>query len=163
MSIKSCIYEGEVRHRRFSPVRHEFRNRLFLMYVDLEELPTLFRHRLLWSTGRPNVASFRRGDHLGPADQPLADAVRELVTVRTGHRPTGAIRLLTHFRYFGFAMNPISLYYCFGDEEQVEAVVAEVTNTPWGEQHCYVLDVRNQRAPAICVEEATSGARWRLD
>ena len=149
MSIKSCIYEGEVRHRRFAPVNHEFRNRLFLMYVDLEELPTLFHRRWLWSTNRLNLAWFRRSDHLGPADQPLADSVRDLVASRTGHRPTGPIRLLTHFRYFGFAMNPISLYYCFNADEQVESVVAEVTNTPWGEQHSYVLDVRNQHAGTI--------------
>jgi DUF1365 family protein len=105
MSIKRCIYEGEVRHRRFAPVNHEFRNRLFLMYVDLDELPTLFRHRWLWSANRPNLVWFRRGDHLGPADQPLADTVRDLVAARTGHRPTGPIRLLTHFRHFGFHNN----------------------------------------------------------
>jgi uncharacterized protein len=149
MSIKSCIYEGKVRHRRFAPVNHEFCNRLFMMYVDLEELPTLFRRRWLWSTNRLNLACFRRSDHLGPADQPLVDSVRTLVEARTGHRPTGPIRLLTHFRYFGFAMNPISLYYCFNPEEQVEAVVAEVTNTPWGEQHTYVLDLREQYKGAI--------------
>lgn len=152
MSIRSCIYEGEVWHRRFVAVNHEFRYRLFLMYVDLDELPTLFRHRWLWSAGRANLAWFRRGDHLGPADQPLADSVRDLVAARTGHWPAGPIRLLTHFRYFGFAMNPISLYYCFNADERVEAVVAEVTNTPWGEQHCYVLDVQNQQGSAICGE-----------
>ncbi len=149
MSIQSCIYEGEVWHRRFAPVRHAFRNRLFLLYVDLDELPTLFRHRWLWSANRPNLAWFCRGDHLGPADQPLAESVRDLVGARTGQRPAGPIRLLTHFRYFGFAMNPISLYYCFDVDEQVESVVAEVTNTPWGEQHCYVLDVPTQQGRTI--------------
>jgi DUF1365 family protein len=149
MSLHSCIYEGEVRHRRFAPVRHAFRNRLFLLYVDLDELPTLFRHRWLWSANRPNLAWFRRGDHFGPTDQPLTNSVRDLVGARTGQRPAGPIRLLTHFRYFGFAMNPISLYYCFDAEEQVESVVAEVTNTPWGEQHCYVLDARTQQGRTI--------------
>jgi DUF1365 family protein len=144
MSIKSCIYEGEVWHRRFAPVQHEFRYRLFLMYVDLEEMPALFRRRWLWSTDRINLAWFRRSDHLGPADQPLADSVRDLVAARTGQRPIGPIRLLTHFRYLGIAMNPISLYYCFDASEQIQSVVAEVTNTPWGEQHCYVLDARTQ-------------------
>jgi DUF1365 family protein len=149
MSIQSCIYEGEVRHRRFAPTEHEFRYGLFLMYVDLDELPALFLHRWLWSSDRLNLAWFRRGDHLGPIDQPLADSVRNLVAVRTGQRPCGPIRLLTHFRYFGFAMNPISMYYCFNDDEQVESVIAEVTNTPWGEQHCYVLDARTERGSTI--------------
>lgn len=140
MNIASCLYEGEVRHRRFDVVPHEFRFRLFLMYVDLEGLPELFRGRWLWSAHRPNVAWFRRGDHLGPADLSLDEAVRRLVQSRTGRRPSGPIRLLTHFRYFGLLINPISLYYCFGSRGELEAVVADVTNTPWGERHCYVLD-----------------------
>ncbi len=143
MSGQSCIYEGEVRHRRFTPVTHEFRYPLFLLYVDLDELSGLFNGRWLWSSNRPNLAWFRRRDHFGKADQPLADSIRDLVAARGLSRPNGPIRLLTHFRYFGFAMNPISLYYCFDCHEQVEFVVAEVNNTPWGEQHCYVLDVRS--------------------
>lgn len=144
MTIQSCIYEGEVRHRRSVPATHQFGYRLFLLYVDLEELPALFLGRWLWSTNKPNLAWFRRGDHLGATEQPLADAVRDLVSARIGIRPTGPIRLLTHFRYFGFAMNPISLYYCFDDHQRVEFVVVEVNNTPWGEQHCYVLDARSE-------------------
>lgn len=154
MSIKSCIYEGVVRHRRFLPVPHVFQYQLFLMYVDLDELPRLFRGRWLWSADRPNLSWFRRGDHLGSNDQPLAEAVRDLVALRLGRRPNGPIRLLTHFRYCGFVMNPISLYYCFDRDEQIEAVVAEVTNTPWGEQFCYVLDAGNQRSQTVCYKLA---------
>jgi len=41
-------------------------------------------------------------------------------------------------------MNPVSFYYCFSQSgDRVEAVVAEVTNTPWRERHCYVLDLRD--------------------
>lgn len=146
MSLQSAIFEGDVRHRRFGLVRHEFGYRLFLMYVDLDELPTLFRGRWLWSAGGPNLAWFRRGDHLGAEDTSLAESVRNLVARHTGQRPSGPIRLLTHFRYAGFAMNPISLYYCFDATDRLEFVVAEVNNTPWGEQHCYVLDVRSQHS-----------------
>jgi len=152
MNGRSSIYEGTVRHRRFAPVRHEFRYRLFMLFVDLEELPTLFQRRWLWSAARPNVAWFRRGDYLGPADMPLADAVRDHVASVAGQRPSGPIRLLTHFRYFGFAANPISLYYCYDSLERLEFVVAEVTNTPWGERHYYVLDARDGRRQVFCAE-----------
>lgn len=156
MTLHSCIYEGDVHHRRLAPVHHEFRYRLFMLYVDLAELPTLFRNRWLWSADRPNVAWFRRGDHLGRPQQPLASAVRELVAARTGVRPEGPIRLLTHFRYFGIEMNPISLYYCFDNREQVDFVVAEVNNTPWAETHCYVLDARTCRAPGAALALQTT-------
>jgi hypothetical protein len=114
-----------------------------MVYVDLAELGPLFGRRGLWSTQWPAIARFRRADHFGPADQPLDEAVRELVESRLGWRPQGPIRLLTHFRYLGFEMNPVSLYYCFNArDERVQAVVAEVNNTPWDEQHCYVLDLQ---------------------
>jgi DUF1365 family protein len=71
---------------------------------------------------------------------PLDSAVRDLVASRTGTRPDGPIRLLTHLRYFGHCFNPVSFYYCFDAAgTRVETIVAEVNNTPWGEQHCYVL------------------------
>lgn len=139
--MHSCLYVGQVRHRRFAPRAHAFRYRLFQVYLDLDELDTVFRGRWLWSTRHANLAWFRRKDHLGPVNQSLSDSVRDLVETETGRRPTGPIRLLTHLRYFGYAMNPVSFYYCFDAAgENVDTVVAEVNNTPWGERHCYVLD-----------------------
>lgn len=138
--MESCIYEGRVRHRRLRPVEHAFDFPLFMLYLDLEELPRLFDGSWLWSASRPAFARFRRSDHLGDPNLPLEDCVRDLVELRTGRRPEGPIRLLTHLRYAGVAMNPISLYYCFDiSRGRVEAIVAEVNNTPWGERHCYVI------------------------
>ncbi len=140
MTRHSRIYEGWVRHRRFAPRSHAFRYRVFMMYLDLAELGELFRGRWLWSVDRANVASFRRGDHLGDPGVPLDDAVRDLVAEQTGRRPSGRVALLTHLRYFGYCMNPVSFYYCFdANNDRVETIVAEVHNTPWGERHCYVL------------------------
>jgi uncharacterized protein len=133
----SCIYEGTIRHRRTEP-RREFRHRLALFYLDLDELPLLLGGRLVAT--RPGVLRFRRHDYLGPATVPLVDAVRDAVREETGFLPRGPIRLLTQLRSFGYCFNPVSFYYCLdGPGEQVEAVVAEVTNTPWGERHSYVL------------------------
>ena len=140
MTLNSCLYDGRVRHRRHGPVAHAFSYRLFMVYLDLAELDQVFEKRWLWSTTRTAPARFRREDHLGDAHTSLDDAVRELVTARTGHRPDGPIRLHTHLRYFGYCFNPVSFYYCFSaDESRVENIVAEVNNTPWGERHLYVL------------------------
>lgn len=138
--MHSAIYSGWLEHRRVTPVPHGFGYRLFMVYLDLAELDTVFRGRWLWSTTRRALARFVRSDHLGDPAVPLDESVRRLVAERTGWRPTGPIRLLTHLRYFGYGFNPVSFYYCFdADDREVEAVVAEVNNTPWGEQHCYVL------------------------
>ena len=142
--LASAIYVGEVRHRRFAPREHAFRYPLFLMYLDLAELDTVFAKRWLWSNGRRNLAWFDRRDHLGDSGVDLDTAVRDLVEREISWRPRGPIRLLTHLRYFGHCFNPVSLYYCFDPAgERLETLVAEVHNTPWGERHCYVLDNRN--------------------
>jgi DUF1365 family protein len=138
--VESCLYEGRVYHRRLRPVEHVFEAPLFMLYLDLEELPGIFRSRWLWSAERPALAQFRREDHLGDRSLPLDSAVRELVAERSGRTPRGPIRLLTHLRYFGYVFNPVSFYYCLApDGSRLEAVVAEVSNTPWLERHCYVL------------------------
>jgi hypothetical protein len=139
--MQSALYEGCVVHRRSGPgVSHRFRFPLFMVYLDLAELDRVFRGRWLWSTRRPAFARFRRDDHLGDPRVPLDRAVRDLVEERSGVRPKGPIRLLTHLRYLGYAMNPVSLHYCFSpDGRRLDAVVADVTNTPWGERHAYVI------------------------
>ncbi len=113
--------------------------------LDLDELPqALDRHRL-WSARRPAPIRFRRSDHLGDPERPLHEAVRDLVAQRTGERPGGPVRLLTTLRSLGVGYNPVSFYYLHGDDgNRVEAMVAEVTNTPWGERHEYVM-VRDGR------------------
>jgi DUF1365 family protein len=134
----SAIYRGSIRHRRVQGPQREFRYRLALAYVDLDELPTLLGGRLL--AARPGMARFRRPDYLGDEHVPLACAVRDLVAARTGVRPAGPIRLLANLNTFGHCFNPVSFYYCMdGSTDWVRAAVAEVTNTPWGERHAYVL------------------------
>ncbi len=111
-----------------------------MMYLDLAELDTVFRGRWLWSARGFNLAQFRRRDHLGSTTHALDDCVRDLVAVETGQRPAGPIRLLTHLRYCGYAFNPVSFYFCFdATGNKLDAIVAEVSNTPWREQHPYVL------------------------
>lgn len=139
--MQSCLYEGWVRHSRRLPVRHSFRSRLCLVMLDLGELDQVFAGRWLWSTRRFAAGWFRRRDHFGDPQVPLDQTVRELVREQAGLVIDGPIRLLTHLRYFGFVFNPVSFYFCYarpGDTEPA-AVVAEVTNTPWKQRHCYVL------------------------
>jgi len=143
--MKSCIYEGRVSHTRLQPVLHGFEYRLFMMYVDLDELPSMFNRFWFWSANKPALARFRRDKHVGSGD--LKQTVIDLVEKQAGFRPAGPVRLLTNFSYFGYWFNPVSFYYCFAaDGETVDAVVVEVNNTPWGEQHCYVESCRREHS-----------------
>jgi len=134
----SALYEGVVRHRRYAERHHEFSYRLHMAYLDLDELPGLLGGRLV--SQRPGLVRFRRSDYLGDAGQPLAECVRDVASERLGWRPAGPIRVLANLRSLGHCFNPVSFYYCFDEPgERLEAVVAEVTNTPWGERHAYAL------------------------
>lgn len=136
----SAIFEGTVRHRRFAPLQHSFCYRVFMMYIDLDEIETLFAGVPGWSAQRPALAWFRRADYFGVATLPLASCVRNAVAEVLGDPPRGPIRMLTNLRYFGFSINPVTFYYCFNAaDDAVEAVLAHVHNTPWNECHHYVL------------------------
>ncbi len=144
--MHSCLYTGRVDHRRFTPREHKFHYQIFTLYLDLDELPKLFERFWLWSVNKRNIASFRRKDHLGANDTDLKTAVYDLVEQHTGTRPNGPIRLLTNLSYFGMRFNPVSFYYCFDQQDDtLKYIVAEVNNTPWGEQFCYVMDAKNNQ------------------
>jgi DUF1365 family protein len=123
----SAVYEGTIRHRRFAAGEYSFRHRVAMAYVDLDELDVV-----PWR--------LRRGDYLG----------RDSARAVAGVAPPGPVRLLTFPRRFGVGFNPVSFYYCFGTgpEERLEAIIAEVTSTPWGEEHRYVL-TRTGPGPAL--------------
>ena len=144
-STASCLYAGAIRHRRSETRRREFRYGLELAYLDLDEVPQLLGGRLL--RRRPGLLRFRRRDYFGRPSQPLSQAVRDEVERQTGARPQGPIRLLTHLRSLGHCFNPVSFYYCFDPTgTRLEQVLAEVTNTPWGERRAYVLSAQGDGA-----------------
>jgi DUF1365 family protein len=139
--LNSAIYTGLVQHRRLTPKAHQFQYRIFMMYLDLDELPQLFTKRWLWSYLTPNIAYFKRSDYFGDAAQPLKTAILAKVEQDIGKKPQGKICLLTNMRYFGHCFNPVSFYYCYAaDNKTLEAIVTHITNTPWGEDHAYVHD-----------------------
>ena len=158
--MHSALYFGRLRHRRHAPRAHAFDYPLFMAYLDLAELDTVFQGRWLWSTRRRNLVWFRRADYLGDPRVPLDAAVRDRVEAETGRRPSGAVRMLTHLRCYGHCFNPVTFYYCFDAAGRLEAIVAEITNTPWNERHSYVLDAA---AAASGGDGYAAGhRRWRL-
>jgi DUF1365 family protein len=145
-TLSSAFYCGWVRHRRFSPKIHRFRYKVFMVYLDLDELDDVFSISRFWSTKRFALARFDRRDFHGDAKTPLKTALQNTIEQRTGKKHLGPIRVLANLRYFGFNMNPLTTYFCFDPTDTfLEFIVAEVNNTPWGEKHAYVLP---------CVHEA---------
>ncbi len=138
----SRLFQGTVRHRRRGEKEHAFRYDLGLVLIDLAELPRLV-DALPWRGLGWGPRAYRRADYLDAENPCLDTAVRLRVEAELGFRPDGAVRMLTQLRTFGYLFNPVSFYLCHDAEGGMAAVVAEITNTPWGERHAYVLDARD--------------------
>lgn len=136
--MTSCLYTGTLRHRRSRPTVHEFRYRVFMFYLDLDELADIQRTVGPWSVNGFNLVSFHDTDHLDHQPGSTKRKVLEFLRKREVDLSEGKVYLLTSCRILGYVFNPISLYYCHDRSGDLRAVVAEVSNT-FGEQYLYLL------------------------
>jgi DUF1365 family protein len=142
MTLASGIYEGRVHHRRAAPIEHSFSYRIWLPLLDLDELPAALDRHPLWSARRPAPLRFRDSDFLDAGRGSLAARARELAGEPADAQ--GPVRVLASPRLLGIAYNPVSFLYVHDGAGALAAVIAEVTNTPWGERHRYVARERTR-------------------
>ncbi|CAB4882486.1 unannotated protein [freshwater metagenome] len=135
----AALYTGLLEHRRLTPAEHGFSLPVQMALVDLSALPGVFDHLPFWSARRPAAVWLRRADYGDGGSGPLDTFVRDLVLQRIGMRPTGPVRMLTNLRTLGYVFNPLTVYFCGERGASDQAVVLEVSNTPWGERHWYVV------------------------
>ena len=125
LSLQNYIYNGVIRHRRYTPFEHFFSYPLFMVYVDISKVSKILKHSLIWNVNKPALISFYRKDYHGDSSKPLDQAVRDTIYNKTGKKINGPIRILTHLRYFGFCFNPVSFYYCFdAADSKLEMIMA---------------------------------------
>jgi uncharacterized protein len=120
MVIAPALYQAHITHRRSSPVDHRFRYGTYLWLIDTDAPP-----RLPWALRA--LARFPRADHLD---------VRQLLAEAGIDAPR--VLMLASPRTLGFAFNPLSVHWCYLEDGQLAAKVAEVHNT-YGERHAYLL------------------------
>jgi uncharacterized protein len=173
--MNSRIYECHVMHARFVPKPHRFLYRIFMLAIDLDELPALHRRLHLFSVNAPNLYAFREPDYL-PTSEPLhnqspsqvchlisdkssappalstplglkARVLAYLAARGVNPGPGARIELVTLPRVFGYLFNPVSFYYCYDAAGTCVASIAEVTNT-FHEMKPYFLGPETRRAGA---------------
>lgn len=136
--LNSGIYQGWVRHRRFTPVDHRFTYSMFMAYIDLAELSQLSQQVTGFGLSVLSFARFRRDDYVA-GDQDLAQAVKDKVFELTGKQFKGNVTMLCHLRYCGLYFSPLNLYYLHDEAGNWQYTLAEVSNTPWNERHYYAV------------------------
>lgn len=133
--MNSALYVGHVRHRRFTPVTHQFDYKIFMPLIDLDELDQL--HHVGISLERFSAATFRRSDYLGGGD--IKMKAQNRIAELTGEQLEGKVMLLCQLRYLGCYFNPVNFYYLYDTANVLRWMLAEVRNTPWNERHTYAV------------------------
>ena len=134
--LTSCLYMGEVVHRRLAPLRHELRYKVYNLFVDVDALPNLGLKLL----------SYNRFNLFGVRDRDFGDgtSIKDYIWSLVKCAPQGEyIKRIFMFCYpnvFGRVFNPLTTYYCFDEHEKLRLMVYEVSNT-FGQRHSYVVPV----------------------
>jgi len=157
--LHSCIYEGWVSHSRFRPTQHHFNYKLFMIYACLDELDAICAKSPFWSHKSRALARFCESDFGSSEQGGLAASIKNAVKTELGIDISGRIFLLANWRYWGYSMNPLSTFYCFDQEGNLQAVVAEVHNTPWGERHRYFIRAHAMSSTETTMEK-TFSVKW---
>ena len=144
MSVwNSAIYAGKVTHKRMQPRQHFLQYSMFYMLLDIDEIDAIAKRHWLFSRNRRNIFSFFDRDHgnkseTGGQSAPLRDYVENRLR-EAGIKHGGCtIRLMTMPRIFGYVFNPLSVYFCHDDRDNLFALIYEVNNT-FGQRHSYIF------------------------
>ena len=137
--LRSGLFVGKVWHRRWKPKAHRLDYRVFSALIDLDELAELGRRSRLFSHKRFNLFSLRDRD-FGPGDgSPLKPWVAQQLNAAGLAAEDLRVELLCYPRMFGYAFNPLSVYFCRrGADGALIAILYEVHNT-FGQRHCYLI------------------------
>ncbi len=140
--MRAALASGHVVHHRTQPREHRFRYRVGMALLPTDCLNDALRGCRWWSAERANLVSLYRSDYL-PGPGTIADQVRKTITDATGDQAEGDVWILTQPRSFGYAFNPVSFYAVYHNGCPTH-VVAEITNTPWGERHRYAFRLNRE-------------------
>ncbi len=146
---RSAIYQGHVAHTR--PGKHRLRYRVFMLALDIDELPRLSRTLKLFAHNKPSLLSIFDFDHANRRRQPIRSQIEDVLRDAGLACDGGAIVLLTMPRVFNYVFNPISVYFCYRRDGELAALVHEVSNT-FGERHFYALpaEAKDSRVKQAC-------------
>lgn len=151
----ACLYAGKVMHQRLKPFGHRFSYRVFSLMIDLDRLDEAARVSPFFSVNRFNWASFYEADHLDAGEADLSAAARRHIREAGMSEPIARILLVCYPRIFGMVFNPLAVYYAYGCDGALKALVYEVRNT-FGGRHRYVLEVEAGKLAASGLRQSVA-------
>ena len=147
--MNSCIYNGTVKHQRFKPIKHSLNYKTFSLLVDLDEIESLAKDISIFSLNKFNIFSFYDLDHGERDGSSLKDWVLKNIKKFNISDNITKIKLLCYPRIFGYVFNPLSIFYCYQNND-LKAIFYEVKNT-FNEQHTYIFKIKdNEKIEQKC-------------
>jgi DUF1365 family protein len=139
--LQSSLYQARIFHRRRRPKQHKLKYGAFYLLLDLDELDRMHRKLKWFSYNSFNIFSFHDRDHGPGTNEPLRPWIEHHLNEADIDLEGGSIQVLCLPRILGYVFNPISVYYCYHRDGQMQAVLYEVSNT-FGERHSYLFNVQ---------------------
>ena len=139
--MNSCIYNGEINHTRFKPVKHFLNYKTFSLFIDLDEIEQLDKSISIFSHNKFNIFSFYNKDH---GDRDGSCLKKWVISNLKKYKIEGnisKIKILCYPRIFGYVFNPLSIFYCY-ENEKLKSIFYEVKNT-FNEQHTYIFKIKD--------------------
>ena len=139
--MNSCIYNGEVNHTRFKPVKHFLNYKTFSLFIDLDEIEQLDKSISIFSHNKFNIFSFYNKDHGDRDGNCLKKWVISNLQKYKIEGNISKIKILCYPRIFGYVFNPLSIFYCY-ENDKLKSIFYEVKNT-FNEQHTYIFKIKD--------------------
>ena len=139
--MNSCIYNGEVKHTRFKPVKHFLNYKTFSLFIDLDEIEQLDKSISIFSHNKFNIFSFYNKDHGDRDGKCLKKWVISNLQKYKIEGNISKIKILCYPRIFGYVFNPLSIFYCY-ENDKLKSIFYEVKNT-FNEQHTYIFKIKD--------------------
>ena len=136
------LYRSTVMHRRYFPQTYKFNYKVFSFLIDIDRVKEKNKPGLI-SFNRFNLFSIHTKDHGARDGTSWRVWVDSLLDKENLSQAKASIKLLCFPHILGYAFNPISLWYCYGDDHKLYAIICEVSNT-FGEHHHYLLHNNGQ-------------------
>lgn len=167
--MNSVIYTGKISHVRKKPRKNTFVYAVYMLYIDLDELPVLDKKLKFFSYDRFNILSFYNADHFKFIHQEKEDGRQVIARENVKYQAdkylnldtrgrievlleeagfdfkVGKVFALTNLRVFGYVFNPVTFYYCFDEKGAFKVLISEVNNT-FGDQKMYFVPTEDPKA-----------------
>jgi DUF1365 family protein len=137
----SAIYLGNIIHRRFSPKKHSFNYRLYMLALDVIDVEQGAVNKGVFGFSWYHPLRFCEKDYLSGEPFSLSQRISNKVQQLKGHKEINRIVMLVQVRCFGIYFSPANFYFCYDHHDNCTQMLAEVSNTPWNERHYYLVDL----------------------